>query len=194
MTQYLPPLGVAQQSKKMHWTGRSVFIVLACLIASRSAGALSVDTNGNRTENNNVTDVGGFVPVVFTKVSQIIAREGSCALIDCNVTGDPFPTVEWFNSHGVRLDTQTRGEEDFSLNKTCSLVSFSFFFFFNLLCGLRHAADNIIIRGRVQESQTNIRFQLWKLCSEVQAVFQILDVSLSNLETGFCSSLGSLQV
>ncbi|XP_032438245.1 microfibrillar-associated protein 3-like [Xiphophorus hellerii] len=109
MTRYLPPLGVAQQSKKMHWTGGSVFVVLACLIASRSAGALSMDTDGNRTENNNVTDGSGFVPVVFTKVSQIIAREGSCALIDCNVTGDPFPSVEWFNSHGERLDTQTSG-------------------------------------------------------------------------------------
>ncbi|PWA28901.1 hypothetical protein CCH79_00012842, partial [Gambusia affinis] len=127
MTQYLPPLGVAQQSKKMHWTGRSVFVVLACLIASRSAGALSVDTDGNRTENNNVTDVGGFVPVVFTKVSQIIAREGSCALIDCNVTGDPFPTVEWFNSHGVRLDTQTRGEKWWLLdNGVLNITSIEF--------------------------------------------------------------------
>ncbi|XP_054916239.1 microfibrillar-associated protein 3-like [Poeciliopsis prolifica] len=109
MTRYLPPLGVAQQSKKMHRTGGSVFVVLACLLASRSAGALSADTDGNRTENNNVTDGSGFAPVVFTTVSQIIAREGSCALIDCNVTGDPFPNVEWFNSHGERLDTQTGG-------------------------------------------------------------------------------------
>ncbi|XP_014886299.1 microfibrillar-associated protein 3-like [Poecilia latipinna] len=109
MTRYLPPLGVAQQSKKMHWTGGSVFVALACLIACRSAGASSADTDGNRTENGNVTDGGGFVPVVFTKVSQIIAREGSCALIDCNVTGDPLPSVEWFNSHGERLDTQISG-------------------------------------------------------------------------------------
>ncbi|KAM4714623.1 microfibrillar-associated protein 3-like [Anableps anableps] len=109
MTRYLPPLGVVQQFKKMHWTGGNVFLALACLIASRSAEALSADTDGNRTENNNVTDGNGFAPVVFTKVSQIIAREGSSALIDCNVTGDPFPSVEWFNSHGERLDTQTSG-------------------------------------------------------------------------------------
>lgn len=133
MTRYLPPLGVAQQSKKMHWTGGSVFVVLACLIASRSAGALSVDTDGNRTENNNMTDGSGFVPVVFTKVSQIIAREGSSALIDCNVTGDPFPSVEWFNSHGERLDTQTSGEEDFSLYKTWFFGQL-FFFLFLIYC------------------------------------------------------------
>ncbi|KAM9335792.1 microfibrillar-associated protein 3-like [Symphorus nematophorus] len=108
MTESLPPWVTHRQSDKMHWAGGYVCLVLAFLIASHSAGALSVDTDGNRTENGTVTD-GGFVPVVFTKVSQIIAREGSCALIDCNVTGDPFPSVQWFNSHGDRLDTETNG-------------------------------------------------------------------------------------
>lgn len=86
-----------------------MYLVLVSVIASHTAEALSVETAGNHTENSNVTD-GGFVPVVFTKVSQIIAREGSCALIDCNITGDPFPSVQWFNSHGLRLDT-TSGEK-----------------------------------------------------------------------------------
>ncbi|XP_041842425.1 microfibrillar-associated protein 3-like [Melanotaenia boesemani] len=92
----------------MHWARGYVFLVLVSLIACNTAWALSVDTVGNGTEINNVTD-SRFVPVVFTKVSQIIAREGSCALIDCNVTGDPIPSVQWFNSHGDRLDTETSG-------------------------------------------------------------------------------------
>ncbi|XP_070711187.1 microfibrillar-associated protein 3-like [Pempheris klunzingeri] len=108
MTESFPPWVTHRQSEKMHWAGGYVSLVLVSLIASRTAGALSVDTDGNRTENGTVTD-GGFVPVVFTKVSQIIAREGSCALIDCNVTGDPFPSVQWFNSHGDRLDMETNG-------------------------------------------------------------------------------------
>ncbi|XP_070849700.1 microfibrillar-associated protein 3-like [Chaetodon trifascialis] len=108
MTESLPPWAMHQQSEKMHWAGGSVFLVLATLLASRTTGALSVDVDGNRTKNGTTTD-GGFVPVVFTKVSQIIAREGSCVLIDCNVTGDPFPSVQWFNSHGDRLDTETNG-------------------------------------------------------------------------------------
>lgn len=115
----LPP---HRHSEKMHWTGGYVFVVLVSLTASRTAGALSVDTDGNGTKTSNVTD-GGFVPVVFTKVSQIIAREGSCALIDCNVTGDPFPRVQWFNSHGDRLDTETSGETDCAV--TLNLVSCS---------------------------------------------------------------------
>nr|XP_019951351.1 PREDICTED: microfibrillar-associated protein 3-like [Paralichthys olivaceus] len=92
----------------MHWSSADVFVVLVSLIASHTTEALSVDTDGNRTETSNVTD-SGFVPVAFTKVSQIIAREGSCVLIDCNVTGEPFPRVLWFNSHGDRLDTETSG-------------------------------------------------------------------------------------
>ncbi|XP_034424792.1 microfibrillar-associated protein 3-like isoform X2 [Hippoglossus hippoglossus] len=92
----------------MHWSGADVFVVLVSLIASHTTGALSVDVDGNGTETSNGTD-GGFVPVAFTKVSQIIAREGSCVQIDCNITGEPFPRVLWFNSHGVRLDTEMSG-------------------------------------------------------------------------------------
>lgn len=109
MTQSLPTRVTQQQSDKMHWTCGYVFLVLMSLITSHTAAALLVDANGNRTESGQVTE-SGFVPVAFTKVSQIIAREGSCALIDCNVTGDPFPNVLWFNSHGDRLDTETSGE------------------------------------------------------------------------------------
>lgn len=100
-----------RQSEKMHLAGGSVFLAAAVLITSCTTGASSVDVDANRTQNGTVTD-GGFVPAVFTKVSQIIAREGSCALIDCNVTGDPIPSVQWFNSHGDRLDTESNGETD----------------------------------------------------------------------------------
>ena len=106
----------------MHWSGADVFVVLVSLIASHTTGAFSVDLDGNGTETSNGTD-GGFVPVAFTKVSQIIAREGSCVLIDCNITGEPFPRVLWFNSHGVRLDTEMSGETDCTV--TLNLVSCS---------------------------------------------------------------------
>ncbi|XP_038586053.1 microfibrillar-associated protein 3-like [Micropterus salmoides] len=108
MTESFPPWVTHRQFEKMHWAGGYVFLVLASLIASRTTGALSVDPDRNGTANSNVTD-GGFVPVVFTRVNQIIAREGSCALIDCNVTGNPLPSVQWFNSHGDRLDTEMSG-------------------------------------------------------------------------------------
>lgn len=105
-------LGVMhRQSDKMCLAGGSVFLLLASLITSCTSGALWASPGGNRTLNGTVED-GGFVPVVFTKVSQIIAREGSCVLIDCNITGEPLPSVQWFNSHGERLDTDSNGETD----------------------------------------------------------------------------------
>lgn len=88
----------------MNWASGYVLLVLVSFVTPQTAGALLVYMKGNDTENGNATD-GGSVPAAFTKVSQIIAREGSCALIDCNVTGDPFPSVQWFNSHGDRVDT-----------------------------------------------------------------------------------------
>lgn len=62
----------------------------------------------NSTVNGTALD-GGAVPMVLTTITQIIAREGNCVLIDCNITGEPFPTVEWFNSHGQQLlDTESK--------------------------------------------------------------------------------------
>nr|XP_046185557.1 microfibrillar-associated protein 3-like [Oncorhynchus gorbuscha]XP_046185558.1 microfibrillar-associated protein 3-like [Oncorhynchus gorbuscha] len=84
------------------------FFLLA-VISLHATAALSAVSDGNSTENGTVAD-GGFVPLLFSKVKQIIAREGNCALIDCNVTGDPDPTVQWFNSHGDLLDTETSGK------------------------------------------------------------------------------------
>ena len=110
MTRSLYPWVTLRRLTKMQWAGGRVFLALVSVLASHAAGALSVETPGNHTENSNATD-GGFVPVVFADVSQIIAREGSCALIDCNITGEPFPSVQWFNSHGDRLDTAS-GEKD----------------------------------------------------------------------------------
>lgn len=123
MTESPSPWVTHRQLQKMHWASGYVFLVLAFLIVSHTTGALSLDSDGNHTEPDNVTD-SGFVPVVFTKVGQIIAREGKSALIDCNVTGEPFPSVQWFNSHGDRLDTEMNGETDCTVTlnlASCSL-------------------------------------------------------------------------
>lgn len=109
--------------------GGSVFLLLASLVAIAGADVFSADGAENDTA---AAADGGFVPVVFTKVNQIIAREGSCVLIDCNVTGDPLPSVQWFNSHGDRLDTETNGEA-----VTVEPVSSSLALDYNLMSGQR---------------------------------------------------------
>lgn len=90
----------------MHLASGSVFLLLASLMTSCTSGTSSLE---GRDGNSSAADAG-FVPLAATKVHQIIAREGSCVLIDCNVSGDPFPSFQWFNSHGERLDTESEGE------------------------------------------------------------------------------------
>ncbi len=88
-----------------------VIIYLVSMISFCAAEALNisaVDGDG-REKNGTEADGGGLVPLALTKVNQIIAREGNCALIDCNITGDPFPNIQWFNSHGHLLDTEQSG-------------------------------------------------------------------------------------
>eukprot|EP00063_Salmo_salar_P036882 XP_014011717.1 PREDICTED: microfibrillar-associated protein 3-like isoform X1 [Salmo salar] len=87
-------------------SGYAFSLFLLSTISLYTAGVLSAVSDRNSTEIGTVAD-GGFVPLVFSKVSQIIAREGNCALIDCNVTGEPVPNIQWFNSHGDLLDTET---------------------------------------------------------------------------------------
>uniref|UniRef100_A0A3B1K6X7 Microfibril associated protein 3 like n=1 Tax=Astyanax mexicanus TaxID=7994 RepID=A0A3B1K6X7_ASTMX len=91
---------------KMMGVNRYVLIYLVSVLSIRTAGALNFSlADGNSSESRIRAD-GGSVPMVLTTISQIIAREGNCVLIDCNVTGDPFPNVHWFNSHGHLLDTE----------------------------------------------------------------------------------------
>ncbi|KAI1888271.1 hypothetical protein AGOR_G00183300 [Albula goreensis] len=79
------------------------------IITIHTTGALGqVTTESYSTENGTSAD-NGSIPLVLTKISQIIAREGKSALIDCNATGDPLPNVQWFNSHGSLLDAETSG-------------------------------------------------------------------------------------
>lgn len=87
-----------------------VLIYLVSVLGICTAGALNLSqADANSSESLSAAD-GGSVPMVLTTISQIIAREGNCVLIDCNVTGDPFPNVQWFNSHGHLLDTERSGK------------------------------------------------------------------------------------
>ncbi|XP_026111436.1 microfibrillar-associated protein 3-like [Carassius auratus] len=101
------PEGCYRKPEKMNGAYGYMIIYLVSVISFCGAEALNISAvDGNVRENETEADGGGSVPLVLTKVSQIIAREGNCALIDCNITGDPFPDIQWFNSHGHLLDTE----------------------------------------------------------------------------------------
>ncbi|XP_012728618.2 microfibrillar-associated protein 3-like [Fundulus heteroclitus] len=167
----------------MYRTGGYVLLALASvLVAAGSAGALSLETDGNRTENGNETDggVGGFVPVVFTKVSQIIARERSCVLIDCNVTGEPFPSVEWFNSHGERLDTQTSGGKWWLLdNGVLNITSIKFSDRGKYTCMATnvHGSSNATVTLRVVLTNGDMGVYYMVVCLVTFTIIMILNVT-----------------
>ncbi|XP_030636019.1 microfibrillar-associated protein 3-like [Chanos chanos] len=111
---------------KMSGVNRYVIIYLVSAVSIGTAGAMNAAAmDKNSTENGSGAD-GGMVPLVLTKVSQIIAREGNCALIDCNVTGDPFPNVQWFNSHGHLLDTERSDGKWILDNGVLNITSITF--------------------------------------------------------------------
>ncbi len=105
------PEGCYKKPEKMNRANGYVIIYLVSMISFCATEALNISAvDGDGKENGTEADGGGSVPLVLTKVSQIIAREGNCALIDCNITGDPFPNIQWCNSHGHLLDTEKSGK------------------------------------------------------------------------------------
>lgn len=64
--------------------------------------------------------------MVLKTINQIIAREGNCVLIDCNITGEPFPYIQWFNSHGLQLHTNDSSKWHILANGALNITSITF--------------------------------------------------------------------
>uniref|UniRef100_A0A3P9H416 Microfibril associated protein 3 like n=1 Tax=Oryzias latipes TaxID=8090 RepID=A0A3P9H416_ORYLA len=155
-----------------------ILVVLLPLVASFTPGALLVDTDGNLTENSNVTD-GGYVPAVFSKVSQIIAREGTCALIDCNITGDPSPSVQWFNSHGELLDT-SNGEKWCLLDSgvlNITSIKFADRGKYTCMASNVHGSSNCTVTLRVVFTSGDMGVYYMVVCLVTFTIIMILNVT-----------------
>ncbi|XP_017293711.1 microfibrillar-associated protein 3-like [Kryptolebias marmoratus] len=168
-----------QRLLKMHRAGGSILLVLVSLVAPGAVGAFSADAPGNGTEGGNVTR-DGFVPVVFSGASQIIAREGSCVLIDCNVTGDPFPSIQWFNSHGRRLDTETSGGKWWLLdNGVLNITSIEFADRGKYTCMASnvHGSSNCTVTLRVVFTNGDMGIYYVVVCLVTFTIIMILNIT-----------------
>ncbi|XP_068611737.1 microfibrillar-associated protein 3-like [Brachionichthys hirsutus] len=173
------PRVTRRHPEKMAGVGGPVLLVLASLLASHAAGTSFVDAHGNRTGNGNATD-DGFAPVGFTKVSQIIAREGSCALIDCNVTGDPPPSVQWFNSHGNRLDTETDGGKWWLLDGgalNVTGIEFADRGKYTCVASNAHGSSNCTVTLRVVITKGDMGVYYMVVCLVTFTIIMILNVT-----------------
>lgn len=163
--------------------GRSLLSALLCLVASHSAAALVSDWNRTEVGQNGSTWAdggGGLVPVVRAKVSQIIAREGSCVLIDCNVTGEPFPSVQWFNSHGERLDTDSDGGRWWLLDNgvlNISGIEFSDRGKYTCMASNAYGTSNCTITLRVVFTNGDMGVYYMVVCLVTFTIIMILNVT-----------------
>lgn len=159
---------------------RFLFSTLLCLTTSHFGAALI--SNSNRTEigQNGSTWADGLVPAVRAKVSQIIAREGSCVLIDCNVTGEPFPNVQWFNSHGEKLDTDSYGGKWWLLDNgvlNISGIEFSDRGKYTCVASNGHGTSNCTITLRVVFTNGDMGVYYMVVCLVTFTIIMALNVT-----------------
>ncbi|CAL1591338.1 unnamed protein product [Knipowitschia caucasica] len=155
-----------------------LLLVLATCVTSQTTAAFA-----NRTEdgfqNASVWLEDGIVPAARTKVSQIIAREGTCVLIDCNVTGEPFPSVRWFNSHGEKLDTDNGGKwwllEDGVLNITD--IEFSDRGKYTCVVSNVHGSSNCTVTLRVVFINGDMGVYYMVVCLVTFTIIMILNIT-----------------
>lgn len=156
--------------------------LLLCFMASHTSATLVSDTNGTGIGVNGSmwVDDGGLVPAVRAKVSQIIAREGSCVLIDCNVTGEPFPSVQWFNSHGERLDTDSYGGKWWLLDSgvlNISGIEFSDRGKYTCMASNAHGTSNCTITLRVVFTNGDMGVYYMVVCLVTFTIIMALNVT-----------------
>ncbi|XP_067838583.1 microfibrillar-associated protein 3-like [Heptranchias perlo] len=63
--------------------------------------ALARDVNSTAVNGTEV------MPYVTSRLDHIIVKEGASVSIDCNVSGNPVPQIQWYNSNGHLLDQES---------------------------------------------------------------------------------------
>ncbi|NXG28703.1 MFA3L protein, partial [Dromaius novaehollandiae] len=96
---------------------------LVILLAAVTTAEDVTNSTFNRTDTN-----VGSVPAVISRIDHIIVKEGSSALIDCNVQGNPSPRYRWYNSNGRLLQEEENkaGKWWFLDNGLLNITSVSF--------------------------------------------------------------------
>ncbi|NWR68861.1 MFA3L protein, partial [Centropus bengalensis] len=95
---------------------------LVILLAALTTAEDVTNSTSNRTDTST-----GAGPVVVSRIDHIVAKEGSSALIDCNVQGNPSPRYRWYNSNGRLLHGDNKaGKWWFLDNGLLNITSVSF--------------------------------------------------------------------
>ncbi|XP_072544853.1 microfibrillar-associated protein 3-like [Salminus brasiliensis] len=157
-----------------------VLIYLVSVLSIRTAGALNFSLADGNSSESRIRPDGGSVPVVLTTISQIIAREGNFVLVDCNVTGDPFPNVRWFNSHGHLLNTEESDGKWWILdNGILNITSISFADRGKYTCMASnvHGTANYTVTVRVVFTNGDMGVYYMVVCLVTFTIIMILNIT-----------------
>ncbi|XP_069797458.1 microfibrillar-associated protein 3-like [Narcine bancroftii] len=81
---------------------------LRCCFLLLTSGYLlsALGQDANRTVGDGTEQMAGRVPFITSQMDYLIAKEGFSVSIGCNVSGDPPPQVQWYNSNGQLLNLE----------------------------------------------------------------------------------------
>ncbi|XP_076828140.1 microfibrillar-associated protein 3-like [Brachyhypopomus gauderio] len=157
-----------------------VLIYVASLVSLGTAGALNLSVAESGSTGGGSGAHADTVPGVVTAARHIIAREGNCALIDCNVTGDPFPNVQWYNSHGHLLDTNRSDGKWWTLdNGVLNVTSITFADRGKYTCVASniHGTANCTVTLRVVFTNGDMGVYYMVVCLVTFTIIMILNVT-----------------
>ncbi|XP_077401381.1 microfibrillar-associated protein 3-like [Vanacampus margaritifer] len=161
--------------KNMSWAAGLHFVLLLSLVTFHAAAAAS-SGDGNGTDGGN-----GSVPAALAATNQLIAHEGSYVLIDCNVSGDPFPTIKWFNSHGNLVDTDGSGGGKWWLSESGVLNITSIEFAdrgkYTCVASNAHGASNCTVTLRVVFTKGDMGVYYMVVCLVTFTIIMALNVT-----------------
>ncbi|XP_067885387.1 microfibrillar-associated protein 3-like [Heterodontus francisci] len=77
-------------------------ISLRCSFLLLTAGCL-LCALAQEVNRSAVNGTAGWVPFVTSRLDHIIVKEGVSVTMNCNVSGNPVPQIQWYNSNGRLL-------------------------------------------------------------------------------------------
>eukprot|EP00061_Rhincodon_typus_P008413 g31000.t1 len=66
-----------------------------------------VAQHGNGSSGNMTEQEAGWVPFITSRLDHIIVKEGVSVTMNCNVSGNPEPQIQWYNSNGRLLNQES---------------------------------------------------------------------------------------
>lgn len=154
-------------------TKRIVFICIQALVLFHSGRA---DDDSRR--NKSLVSLEGLAELPSHR--DIVAKEGSNALIECNVTGSNHHSILWYNSKRVKLDEESGSGKWVILENGClniTSVSFEDRGRYTCIATSSHETTNYTITLRVAYTHSGLGLYFVTVCLVAFTITMILNIT-----------------